>query len=230
MKRVGFVLGYAGGILALICALMMLYTVPAGIINSVVSDLGGEMENENIIVMGEMIAQDDWPSLSRNAYEDFADRVADKSVLRLDDGVYQQSALFIYRLRLNVVVSLVITGLSIVLAFVAFFGSLTARRKPTSGGVMMLVSSLLLLIGSFFTGTVMPTVLACLLLAAAGIMTFIPDKSAAPARTGYRPYSPPEFAEDDDDFIPTRISRERPKEAPVDKIQVRVHRDNTDID
>ncbi len=229
MKRTGFILGYAGGILALICTLLMLYTVPAGIVDSVVSDIGSELENENIVAMGEMFAQDEWPSLNHGAYEDFAQEVADDSRLPLDDGVYGKSALFIYRIGLNAVVSSVIIVLSIALAFVAFFGSLSARRKPTSGGVMMLVSSLLLLIGSFFTGTAMPTVLACLLLAAAGIMAFIPDKDAAPVRTGYRPYSPPEFSEDDD-FIPTRINRERPGEAPKDKIQVRVRRDNTDID
>lgn len=229
MKRTGFILGYAGGILALICAFLMLYTVPAGIVDSVVSDIGSELENENIVTMGEMFAQDDWPSLNRGAYENFAEQVADESRLPLDDGVYEQSALFIYRAELNAVVSAVIIVLSIAIAFVAFFGSLTVRRKPSAGGVMMLVSALLLLIGSFFTGTVMPTVLACLLLAAAGIIAFIPDKSAAPARTGYRPYTPPEFA-DDDDFVPTRVNRERPKEAPKDKMQVRVHRDNTNID
>lgn len=229
MKRTGFILGYAGGILALICAFLMLYTVPAGIVDSVVSDLGSELENENIVAMGEMFAQSDWPSLNRGAYEDFAQQVADDSRLPLDDGVYEQSALFIFRAELNAVVSAVIIVLSIVLAFVAFFGSLTVRKKPSAGGIMMLVSALLLLIGSFFTGTAMPTALACLLLGAAGIMAFIPDKTAAPVRAGYRPYTPRELAEEDD-FLPTRINRERPGEAPKDKIQVRVHRDNTDID
>ena len=230
MKRTGFILGYAGGILALICALLMLYTVPAGIVDSVVSDIGSELENENIITMGEMFAGDGWPSLNRSAFENFAEQVANDSRLPLDDGVYTQSALFIYRIELNAVVSAVIIVLSIALAFVAFFGSLTARRKPSAGGVMMLVSALLLLIGSFFTGTVMPTVLACLLLAAGGVIAFIPEKNAAPARAGYRPYSPPEFADEDDDFVPTRINRERLGEAPKDKIQVRVHRDNANID
>ena len=230
MKRTGFILGYAGGILALICTLLMLYTVPAGIVDSTVGSIGTELENENIVVMGEMFAQDNWPSLNRGAYEGFAEQVAKDSRLPLDDSVYQQSAVFIYRVGINAVVSAIIIGLSIVLAFIGFFGSLRARSKPTSGGVMMLVSALLIMIGSFFTGTAMPTVLASLLLAAAGIMAFIPDKEAAPARTGYRPYTPPEFDDDDDDFIPTRANRQRPEAAPREKIEVRVRRDNADID
>ena len=70
MKRTGFILGYAGGILALICALLMIYTVPAGIVNSVAGNIGSDLENENIVALGEMLAQDDWPSLNRGAYED----------------------------------------------------------------------------------------------------------------------------------------------------------------
>lgn len=227
MKRAGFIMGYAGGILALICAMLMIYTVPAGIVNSLTQDIGSELENENIVALGEMLSQSEWPSLNRTAYQEFAEQVADDSRLPLDDRVYEQSALFVYRARLNAVVSVVIIVVSIALAFVAFFGSLAVRKKPAAAGVMMLVSALLLLIASIFTGTVMPTVLACLLLIAAGIIAFIPEKNV-PARAGYRPYTPPDFPEDDiDDTMPTRINRERPKEAPKDKIQVRVHRDNT---
>jgi hypothetical protein len=222
MKRAGFIAGYAGGILALICALLMLYTVPAGIADSVVQGIGSDLENEHIVTMGEMFAENDWPSLSRGAFEDFASQVADDSRLPIKDNVYQQSALFLYRAELNMVVSAVIVVVSIVMAFIAFFGSLSVRKRPMAAGVMMLVSALVLLVASIYTGTAMPMTLACLLLAAGGIIAFIPEK-APPARAGIRPYSPPDFPEDD--IMPTRMNRER--EAPKDKINVRVRRDDS---
>jgi hypothetical protein len=222
MKRTGFIIGYAGGILALICALLMLYTVPAGIADSLVREIGSDLENENIVTMGEMFAQNDWPSLSRGAFEDFASQVADDSRLPVKDSVYQQSALFIYRAELNGAVIIVIC---IVTAFIAFFGSLTVRKRPMAAGVMMLVSALLLLIASVYTGTVMPTVLSCLLLTAGGIIAFIPDKAPMPARAGVRPYQPPDFPEED--IMPTRMNRER--EVPKEKMNVRGRRDG-DID
>jgi hypothetical protein len=225
MKRTGFIIGYAGGILALICALLMLYTVPAGIADSLVREIGSDLENENIVTMGEMFAQGDWPSLSRGEFEDFASQVADDSRLPVKDSVYQQSALFIYRAELNGVVSAVIIVVSIVMAFIGFFGSLTVRKRPMAAGVMMLVSALLLLIASVYTGTVMPTVLSCLLLTAGGIIAFIPDKAPVTARAGVRPYQPPEFPEED--IMPTRMNRER--EVPKEKMNVRVRRDG-DID
>ena len=63
LRRAGFVCGYAGGILALICALLMLYTVPAGIVDSVVQQIGSEtfvwrvkaddsVEKANVVVGG----------------------------------------------------------------------------------------------------------------------------------------------------------------------------------
>jgi hypothetical protein len=225
MKKAGFIVGYAGGILALICALLMIYTVPASLADSVVQGIGSDLENENIVAMGEMFLQDEWPPLSRGAYEDFAAGVADDSRLPLDDNVYQQSALFIYRAGVNAVVSAVSIAVSIVAAFVAFFGALAVRKRSMAAGVMMLVSALLLLVAAVYTGTAMPTVLSCLLLAAAGVIAFVPEKGQAPARAGFQPYVPPEFPEDDAE--PTRMSRER--EAPKDRISVRVRR-NDDID
>lgn len=223
MKRTGFIIGYAGGILALICALLMIYTVPSGIADSVVQGIGSDLENENIVAMGEMFSQSEWPSLNRGAFEDFASQVANDSRLPIKDNVYEESALFIYRAELNALVSAIIIVVSIVMAFIAFFGSLTLRTRPTAAGVMMLVSALVLLIASIYTGTVMPTLLSCLLLVAAGIIAFIPEKGQTPARAGYKPYTPPDFPEDD--IMPTRMNRER--ETPKDKINVRVHRDDS---
>ena len=221
LKRAGFICGYAGGILALIFSLLMLYTVPAGIVDSVIQEIGSELENEHIMAMGEMFSQSDWPSLSRGAFEDFALRVAKDS--RLKDSVFMQSALFLYRTELNMVVSAVLILISIAMAFVAFFGSLSFRKRPMAAGAMMLVSSLVLLMSAIYTGTAFPTTLACLLLAAGGVIAFIPDKTPMPVRAGFRPYTPPDFPEDDD-FMPTRMNRER--EAPASKIHVRVRRDD----
>lgn len=223
LKRTGFICGYAGGILALICALLMLYTVPAGIVDSVVQQIGSELENEHIMAMGEMFSQGDWPALSRGAFEDFASRVAKGSRLPIKDNVFRQAAVFLYRTELNLVVSAVLILISIAMAFVAFFGSLSFRKRPMAAGAMMLVSSLVLLMSAIYTGTAFPTTLACLLLAAGGVIAFIPEKTPAPTRAGFRPYTPPDFPEDDD-FMPTRMNRER--EAPVSKIHVRVRRDD----
>jgi len=224
LKRAGFICGYAGGILALICALLMLYTVPAGIVDSVVQQIGSELENEHIIAMGEMFSRGDWPALSRGAFEDFALRVAKSSRLPVKDSVFRQAALFLYRAELNLVVSAVLILLSIAAAFVAFFGSLAFYKRPMPAGAMMLVSALVLLVSAIYTGTAMPTVLACLLLAAGGVIAFIPEKTPVPVRAGFRPYVPPDFPEDDD-FAPTRMNRQR--ETPADKIHVRVRRDGS---
>jgi len=222
MKRAGFIIGYAGGILALICALLMIYTVPTSIVNSTVQEIGSDLENENIVAMGEMFSQSHWPGLSRGAFEDFASQVADGSRLPIKDDVYQQSALFIYRSELNAVVSAVIIVVSLVMAFIAFFGSLSVRKRPAAGGVMMLVSALMLLIASIYTGTVIPMLFSFLLLTAAGIVAFIPEKNEAPVRAGYKPYMP--LDDPEDDITPTRLNQKR--EAPEGKIHVRVHRDD----
>jgi hypothetical protein len=224
LKRAGFISGYAGGILALICALLMLYTVPAGIADSVVQEIGSDFENEHIMAMGEMFSKSDWPPLSRGAFEDFASRVAKGSRLPIKENVFRQSALFLYRTELNLAVSAVLIFVSIVMAFVAFFASLAFRKRPMPAGVMMLVSSLVLLISAIYTGTAMPMTLACLLLAAGGIIAFIPEKTPSPVRAGFRPYEPPDFPEDDD-FVPTRMKREQ--EVPQNKIHVRVRRDDS---
>ncbi|MGI5918594.1 MAG: hypothetical protein ACOX8N_02920 [Christensenellales bacterium] len=221
LRHAGFICGYAGGILALICALLMLYTVPAGIVDSVVQQIGSELENEHIMAMGEMFSSGGWPSLSREAFEDFASRVAENS--RLKHSVFNQAALFLYCNELNLVVSAALILISIVAAFVAFFGSLAFYKRPMAAGAMMLVSALVLLMSAIYTGTAIPTVLACLLLAAGGIIAFIPEKTPVPSHAGVRPYAPPDFPEDDD-FAPTRMNRER--EAPADKIRVRVRRDD----
>jgi len=223
LKRAGFICGYAGGILALIFAFMMLYTVPAGIVDSVVQQIGSELENEHIMAMGEMFSSGGWPSLSRGAFADFASQIAKSSRLRIKDSVFNQAALFLYRTELNLVVSAVMILLSIAAAFIAFFGSLAFYRRPMPAGAMMLVSALVLLVSAIYTGTAMPMALACLLLAAGGVIAFIPEKTPAPARAGFRPYTPPDFPEDDD-FAPTRMNRQR--EAPADKIHVRVRRDD----
>ena len=223
LRRAGFVCGYAGGILALICALLMLYTVPAGIVDSVVQQIGSELENEHIMAMGEMFSSDGWPSLSRGAFEDFASRVAKGSRLRVKDSVFEQAALFLYRTELNLVVSAVLILISIVAAFAAFLGSLMFYRRPMAAGAMMLVPALVLLMSAIYTGTAMPTALACLLLAAGGIISFMPEKTPMPSHAGVRPYTPPDFPEDDD-FAPTRMNRQR--EAPTGKIRVHVRRDD----
>jgi len=223
LRRAGFICGYAGGILALIFSLLMLYTVPAGIVDSVVQQIGSELENEHIMAMGEMFSSNGWPSLSRGAFEDFASRVAENSSLRVKDSVFNQAAQFLYRTELNLAVSAALILISIVAAFVAFFGSLAFYRRPMAAGAMMLVSALVLLMSAIYTGTAMPTALACLLLAAGGIISFMPEKTPMPSHAGVRPYTPPDFPEDDD-FAPTRMNRQR--EAPTGKIRVHVRRDD----
>ncbi|MGI5850274.1 MAG: hypothetical protein ACOX8Q_09485 [Christensenellales bacterium] len=198
MKKLAFVLGYAGGILALIFSLFMIYTVPAGILSDTIENIKDNMKNEHVLAFNEMaLAATDAENLdySNQGLAAFADEVAQRSVVVNDREVYEKTAAFIYKTGLHGMVSMGIVGMTIVFALVGFIGALVCRKAPNAGAVMMFIAALFILLSAIYTNTVVPMIFASLLFTVSGIAVFIPKHLGKPYyKAQYvQPYYPPNY-------------------------------------
>lgn len=179
MRKTAFVFGYMGGILALIFSLFMIYTVPLHIAEDTLADIHDHMTNENVIAFNEMalVAREEpIADHSERGLLAFADEVAQNSPVLNDAGVYEETMRFVYRACLFALMSAVIVAITILAALTAFIGALVCRKAPTCGGVMMLLAAFIMLLSSIYTGTLMPMIIAVVLLMVAGVVIFIPRR------------------------------------------------------
>ncbi len=186
MKKLAFVLGYAGGILALIFSLLMIYTVPAGLLAKVTDDIKYEMSNENIIALNEVgyhARENPITDFSRRGLVEYARAAAENNDILSNADIYEDSVVFAHKTAVHGIISVVLIGVSILFALLGFTGALVSRKAHTGGAVMMLISSLVLLLSAIYTNTVLPMIAASVLLTGAGILKFVPVSESAGART-----------------------------------------------
>lgn len=177
MKRLAFVFGYAGSILALIFALFMIYTVPFNIVTDNIEDIKDDVENENVLAFNEValaMIEEGTSDYSEQALEVFAQQVAQNSRIINDEDIYEDTVEIFYDLGWQSLVSMVLVAISILFALIAFIGALICRKAPAGGGITMLAAALVLLLASIYTRTLIPMLFASLLLTIGGIAVFIP--------------------------------------------------------
>lgn len=197
MKKVAFALGYAGGILALICSLLMIFTVSAGLITNAVDDIRYDMKNENVVAFNEialaMREQGVTPDLNESKTTEFARGVAKDNEILSDENVYEDTVAFAYKVAVHGIISLALVGASVLFALLAFIGALVTRKAPMGGGIMMLISALVLVLAAIYTETIIPMIAASVMLAAAGIISLVPEQQAAyaHARRSRKKAAPP---------------------------------------
>lgn len=195
MKKLAFVLGYTGGILALVFSLLMIYLVPFSFVSKTLDDIKYEMKNENVIALNEVgieAKSNPITDYSQSGLIRYASDVAKKSDLITDEDVYEETMAFTYKTALTGIVSLILIGISIIAALVAFIGSLVVRKASTTGAIMMLIAALVLLLSAIYTGTVIPMIAAAVILSAAGIVSFIPERQHLPQEARVRRQKPPQ--------------------------------------
>ncbi|MGE5494695.1 MAG: hypothetical protein ACM3S4_05285 [Burkholderiales bacterium] len=182
MKKVAFALGYAGGILALILSLLMIFTVPVGLVTQAIEDIKYDLKNENIVAFNEIalaMREQGVADLSESSITEFARSVAKNSEVLNDEYVYVDTVEFTYELAVHGIISAILVGMSILFSLLAFIGALVTRKAPMGGGIMMLISALVLVLCAIYTETVVPMVAASLLLTAACIIAFVPEQTKA---------------------------------------------------
>lgn len=198
MKKVAFALGYAGGIVALVFSLVMIFTVPAGLITNAVDDIKYDMKNENVIAFNETalaMREQGVTDLSEGNITELARSVAKNNEVLSDENVYEDTVAFTYKLAIHGIISVALIGISILFALLAFIGALVTRKAPMGGGIMMLISSLVLLLAAIYTETVVPMIAASVLLAAAGVVALVPERQKAYAHARHaREKAAPQFA------------------------------------
>jgi hypothetical protein len=196
MKKLAFVLGYAGGILALIFSLVMIYTVPVGLLAKVTDDIKYEMKNENIIALNEVgyYAQEHpITDFSQRGLVEYAGAAAENNEIFSDADIYEDSVVFAHKTAVHGIISIVLIGVSILFALFGFIGALVCRKAHTGGAVMMLIASLVLLLCAIYTNTVLPMIVASVLLAGAGILKFVPVSESAGARYRAKRVKPKQY-------------------------------------
>lgn len=192
MKKTAFVFGYAGGILAIVFSLLMIYLAPINFAVKTAEDIKYDMENENIVALNEVALyaanhpDDPITDYSESGLIAYASKVAKQSSIIKNERVYEDTMAFVYKTALDGVISMTLVGISIIFALLAFIGSLVVRKHSTGGAVLMLVSSLVLTLSAIQTGTIIPTAAASVLLAAAGIFAFVPVRPQLPAEVHAR--------------------------------------------
>lgn len=195
MKKAAFILGYAGGILALVFSLFMIYAVPAKLISATGEEIKNTMNNNDFIAFNEMVLSvqsgSRISSFSEEGFKAFAENVAKNNTVLQTKRVYDETAEFLYNHALGAIISFVLVGVSIIFALVAFIGSLVLRKVPRGGGVMMLIGAFVLLLTSIYTDTILMMAAAPILLTIGGILVFIPSTQKAPKDTRIRQ---PQFA------------------------------------
>ena len=180
MRKVAFGLGYAGSILALIFSLLMVFTVPAGLAFGIISDIQDDMENENVLAFNEVaLALMDEPvaDYSEENMAVFAQEVAQNSAVVGDADVYEDTVGFVYDIGRHGVLSMLVVGVAVAFALIAFIGALISQKAPAGGGVVMLIAALVTLLASIYTDTLVPMIISSLLLTAAGLAAFAASRA-----------------------------------------------------
>lgn len=182
MKKAAFALGYAGGILALILSLLMIFTVPAGLVTQAIDDIKYDMKNENVVAFNEIalaMREQSVTDLSESNIMEFARGVAKNSEVLSDENVYADTVEFTYKIAVHGIISVILIGVSILFSLLAFIGALVTRKASMGGGIMMLISALVLVLCAIYTETVIPMIAASLMLTAAGIIALVPEQTKA---------------------------------------------------
>jgi hypothetical protein len=207
MKKTAYVLGYAGSVLALVFSMLMILTVPLALWDDVLADVAnGRLKSEHVLAINNTaieIGSQNWTDYSERGLRDIAEQAAKE--YEGDPEIYDKAAQYAYKFGLNAMISMIVVAAAIVLAILALIGALIVRKAPTAGGVLLLIAAFFLLLASIYTGTLMPTFIASVVLALGGIAVFIPARGnrpvPAPSRAarqpapqgGYAPqYAPPQ--------------------------------------
>ena len=201
LRSAAFGIGFAGSVLGLIFALLMIFTVPVSLVSQTIEDLKDDIENEHVVAFNETVLAMGDKNInvySEEAVMAFAtEEVAPKSLFINDEGVYKDAIEFVYSAGTHAAVSMLIVGITVVLALISFIGALICRRAPIGGGIMMLFCALTMLLAAIYTDTLVPMVIASGLLAVAGIIALAPTPvpmqiSFRYARTPQQPASVPQ--------------------------------------
>ena len=208
MKKTAFVLGYAGSILALVFSMLMIITVPLNLADNLLKDITDELDGQHILALNDTalkMSEEGWTDYSESGLREIAEEASDDSDAIADADVYDEAAKFAFKAGLNVMISLIVVAASIVLAIVSLIGALIVKKAPTAGGVLLLLTAFFLLLAAIYTGTLVPTFIASVLLALGGIAVFIPARMNRPApvpATGNRPYAPQGYMPPQNSYVP----------------------------
>lgn len=177
MKRAAFVIGYAGSIFALIIALTMIFTVPASILTSTIDEVKDDLDNEHILAFNDVALaaiDGEITDYSKQSVMAMAQEMAQTSIYVTDEDVYEEAVRFVYKVWQRSVTSVVLIGVTIIFAIVAFIGSIVCKKHPKAGGVMMLVAALVTILSAIYTETIIPMIVASALLTIGGVFAFVP--------------------------------------------------------
>ncbi len=183
LRKAAFGLGFAGSVLCLIFAFLMILMVPLHLMSGILEDIKDDMDNAQVVALNETalaLQDEDIDVSNEEAVTAFATgEVAHDSVLINDEDVYEDAIGFVYKNAANAFMSMIIVGVAVVLALIAFIGALISRRAPVGGGVMMLFSALATVLAAIYTDALMPMIIASGLLAIAAILALSPPKMPA---------------------------------------------------
>ena len=217
LRAMAYGLGFAGSVLALVSALLMVFTVPLALMGNTLEDIKDDLDMEHVVALNETalaMLDNDVDLQSEAAVAAFAtDEVAPDSALISDEDTYEEAVAFIYGEASHAAVSMLIVGIALVLALVAFIGAQICRRVPVGGGIMMLLGALLLVLTAIYTDTLVPMVIASGLLAAAGIMALAPARMPVLTEPAYAYDVPPAVSPEDVPF-PDSVAAPGDEDAP----------------
>ena len=208
MKKTAFVLGYAGSILALVFSMLMIITVPQHLTENVLKDITEELDGQHILALNDTalkMSEEGWTDYSERGLREIAEEASKDSDAKADADVYDEAIKFAYKAGLNAMISLIVIAASIVLAIVSLVGALIIKKAPTAGGVLLLLTAFFLLLAAIYTGTLVPSFAASLLLALGGIAVFIPARRSVPApapANGARPNAPQGYMPPQNGYVP----------------------------
>ena len=189
LRYAAYGFGFAGSVLALVSALLMIFTVPLALFAGTLEDIKDDLDKAHVVALNETalaLPDSDVDLGSEAAVAAFAtDEVAPDSTIVSDADVYDDAVAFVYRAASHAAVSMLLVGIAIVLALIAFVGAQICRRAPIGGGIMMLLGALLLVLAAIYTDTLVPMVIASGLLAVAGIMALAPTRMPAVSEMMY---------------------------------------------
>lgn len=200
MRKLAFIIGYAGSIFALIIALTMIFTVPASILTNTIDEVKDDLDNDHILALNDVALAaigGEITDYSKESVTVMAQEMAQTSIYVTDEDVYEEAVRFVYKVWQRSVTSVVLIGVTIIFALVAFIGSILCKKHAKAGGSMLLVSALVTILAAIYTETIIPMIIASALLTIAGVVAFVPKrmrKRMMPQATGayYPPVPPPQ--------------------------------------
>lgn len=225
MKRSAFIIGYTGSILALIIALAMIFTVPASILSNTIDEVKDDLNNEHILAFNDVAlaaTNGEITDYSKQSVMAMAQEMAQTSIYVTNEDVYEEAVRFAYKVWQRTATSVVLIGVTIVFALVAFIGSIVCKKHPKGGGVMMLVAALVTILSAIYTETIIPMIIASALLTLGGVVAFIPKSKSIPrkrlipqAAGAYHKLVPPPT----EVFMPQPVSSEQAPQTQVPMVQ-----------